>query len=240
MTNQKTKKYSDLYCKSSINNKTISKTNHKNTILKYNKNDIKASLLFKEKNKNLQINLKKDKNNNKSVEKEKKKRSLVSSIERTLHTNLMSSEYEMPEEKNELLLKVKKGQKIYQCIVNDKSKGSKLDFLNKFIIAREKKDNNNKNNTYKDKKDNLNYTQEYHKRVKSNNNSNLNSINNSMKRDAENQGHNKTKSDFLVYDYLFSVYNEKNKNNENISIIYHPKGKARNISAENIINENQI
>ena len=240
MTNQKTKKYSDLYCNTSKNNKTISKTNHKNTMHKYNKNDIKASLLNKEKNKNLQINLKKDKNNNKSVEKEKKKRSLVSSIERTLHTNLMSNEYEMPEEKSELLSKVKKGQKIYQCIVNDKSKGSKLDFLNKFIIAREKKDNNNKNNTYKDKKDNLNYTQEYHKRVKSNNNSNLNSINNSMKRDAENQGHNKTKSDFLVYDYLFSVYNEKNKNNENISIIYHPKGKARNISAENIINENQI
>ena len=139
----------------------------------------------------------------------------------------MSNLYEMPEEKSVLLSKVKKGQKIYQNIIYDKLKPSKVNYLNKFVNAREKKDNNNKNNS--------NYTEQYHKRVKSNYNYNLNTIKDSIKNDDEDQGYNRTKNGSLYYDYLFSVYNEMNKNNDNTSIINHPKMKSRNLSAKSYV-----
>ena len=137
----------------------------------------------------------------------------------------MSNNYELPEEKNKLLSKVKKGQKIYQNEVNDIIK---TNYLNKFVNAKEKRDNNN--NINKDKKDNLNYSVKNHKRVKSNCKNNLNNSNNSI----EHKGHYKTRSDLIYYDYLLSVCKEiKNNDDNNYIINSNPKNYMRYASMDN-------
>ena len=200
---------------SNINN--ISLTN--STLTYKNKKDINT----KESDKTLNLSSKNNINMNMNTIKKKKKNTHIS-VEKALHSNLMSNDYENIEDKKELISKVKKGRKIYQFVVNDKSDIKKNNnYYNKYVnnIDNKKKSNN-------DKKIKTNYVEQYHKKINSNiNNNNNNNYNNLYyinkkeiedNKDKDRNKHNKNRSDLVNYDYVFSIYNElnKNKNNDNI------------------------
>ena len=228
MPEKKTKQKSS----SIISNKSLNNNRNKanNKLYKYNKNDIKSSLFSPDKKAKLQISLKKGLHSKNNSNEHKKKNNFFS-IEKTLHSNLMSNDFENPEDAKEFISKVKQGQKIYQLVVNDKK-----NYLNKFINVKDKKNNINH---YKDKKEKTNYVQQYHKKLNSSNNNNINYLNYSNRKDVENNlemsGYPK-KSDLIDYNYLFSIYNKMNNNiDDDISslTISHRKVNPRHQSIDN-------
>ena len=91
----------------------------------------------------------------------------------------------------------------------------------------------------KDKKEKINYVQQYHKKLNSSNNNNINYLNYSNRKEKENNlemsGYPK-KSDLIDYNYLFSIYNKMNNNiDDDISslTINHRKVNPRHQSIDN-------
>ena len=156
-------------------------------------------------------------------------------IEKALHLNLISNEFENPEDKKELISKVKNGQKIYQLVLNDRVNltNSNINY-NKNIKKME-----NKNNIKKDKKEKTNYVRQYHKRI--NSNTKNHASNNSKKKyisdNKEKNKHSKTRSDIINYDYLFSIYNEINKKNDNLIKRNKKKFNTKNQSMDHFLQE---
>jgi hypothetical protein len=139
------------------------------------------------------------------------------SVEKTLHSNLMSNDFENPKDTNKLIAKVKKGQKIYQSVINDKPSNennnlSKTINYNKY--ANQTQHKQIKNSTIiTEKKPKTNYAQQYHKKINSNINNNYCTNKKETELSPKKNRHNKIKSDMINYDYVFSVYNDSNKNN---------------------------
>ena len=226
---------------------SISLTKNNSINKNNNKNNNYTMMKIRENQKTLPID--KSKKNIKS----KKKKAHIS-IEQALHSNLMSNEYEDIEDKEELISKVKKGKKIYQIIVNDKTDIKKNNNIkkvnyNKFVNASEHKKNKNIV-----KRNKTNYVEQYHKRVNSNTTNNVSyNVNNINKRKLEENkdkhNHIKTKSDIVNYDYLFSIYNELNNNKNDKVIIsslqknpkkFHSKYQSMDNSPRNSIKEKDI
>ena len=247
-SNKKVTNYSIIYSKTSLNS-SIANKNRNNLSTKYNKTDLKGKQNSKGSQKYLPISLKK---NNFNI-KEKPKKTPINkidnkmrnknniSVQGALHLNLMSNDFENPEDKNELISKITKGQKIYQFVINDsKLKATKHINCDKFIHGNTNKMNKNANN----KKEKTNYVQQYHKKMNSCINDNtLKTINNmNKKKDIKEQSkHNKTKSDIINYDYVFSLYNEisKNKNSDYAISINNKKFHAKHQSMDTFL-ENDI
>ena len=141
------------------------------------------------------------------------------SVEKTLHSNLMSNDFENPNDTNKLIAKVKKGQKIYQSVINDKPSNEKNNFsktinYSKYINSTQHKQIKN-NNIIKEKKPKTNYVQQYHKKLNSSINNNYCTNKKEAELGQKKFKHNKNKSDLIDYDYVFSVYNESNKSKNN-------------------------
>jgi len=141
------------------------------------------------------------------------------SVEKTLHSNLMSNDFENPNDTNKLIAKVKKGQKIYQSVINDKPSNEKNNFsktinYSKYINSTQHKQIKN-NNAIKEKKPKTNYVQQYHKKLNSSINNNYYTNKKEAELGQKKFKHNKNKSDLIDYDYVFSVYNESNKGKNN-------------------------
>ena len=233
-SNKKVTNYSSIYTNISLNStltnrnpNNVSQKNNQTGNQKYLPLSLKKNYNIKEKSKKSPMNKKKSRNfNNLSVEK-------------ALHSNLMSNDFENPEDKKELISKVKKGQKIYQYVINEnKLITTNTINYNKYVRGK----GNKKNKTMK--KEKTNYVQQYHKKINSNINNNTLNINNANKKDEfkEQNKHIKTKSDIINYDYLFSIYNEmnKNKNNDNIfnQNLNYKKHHAKHQSMEGFLGNN--
>ena len=245
-TNKKTTNYSSIYNNTSLNN-TIT-TKNRNVSIKFNKIDLKGKQNLKERKKDLPKSLTKNWNLKEKPKKapinkvNNKKNNNNISVQKTLHFNLMSNDFEKPEDKNELISKIKKGQKIYQYVISDnKPKTSKKIDYSKFIQGNA----NEKNINDKNKKEKTNYTQQYHKKMNSNINCNvIKKLNNNNKKENKEQSkHNYTKSDIINYDYVFSIYNEINKNKNSDNSIsrnnkkFHEKHQSMDTYLENDIRE---
>ena len=139
------------------------------------------------------------------------------SVEKTLHSNLMSNDFENPNDTNKLIAKVKKGQKIYQSVINDKPSNERnnlsktINYSKNTNLAQNKQIK--KSNIIAEKKPKTNYVQQYHKRINSNINNNYCTNRRETELNQKKYKHNKNKSDMINYDYVFSVYNDSNKNN---------------------------
>ena len=236
-SNKKVNNYSNIYSNILLtNNSSLINRNNVSNFHKYNKSDLQGSLNHNLTKNKMPVSSKKNLLLKKEPKTNKKKNTHIS-IEKALHSNLMSNNFENSEDKKEFISKVKKGQKIYQYITKDKNNlKHNSNYYNKFINTNDSKKN------IKEKKPKTNYVEQYHKRVNSTINNNLNKFNHinysnkkEMEDSQEKYKHNKTRSDMINYDYLFSIYNEMNKNNNLInSVSKSPKKRhAKNQSMDN-------
>ena len=112
---------------------------------------------------------------------------------------------------------IKKGQKIYQSVINDKPSNERnnlsktINYSKNTNLAQNKQIK--KSNIIAEKKPKTNYAQQYHKRINSNINNNYCTNRRETELNQKKYKHNKNKSDMINYDYVFSVYNDSNKNN---------------------------
>ena len=141
------------------------------------------------------------------------------SVEKTLHSNLMSNDFENPNDTNKLIAKVKKGQKIYQSVIydkptNEKNNLSKTINYNKYANATKNKQTKN-SSIITEKKPKTNYAQQYHKKINSSINNNYCTNKKEAEPNQKQYKHSKNKSDMINYDLVFSVYNDSNKSKNN-------------------------
>ena len=204
------------------NSYSIKKDNRKNSSNKSSNKNILNSYIInnRENEKRTIISLKK--NIKSPSPKVKKKINPKINVEKALHSNLMSNDFENPKDTKKLIEKVKKGQKIYQYVVNDKFGVQKnnlkksSNYYNKYINAKEHK--KIKNNSLEKKKE-ANYVEQYHKKVNSNINNNHSNLYSSIKKENEasqkKNTHYRNKTDTINYDYVFYIYSELNNKKVN-------------------------
>ena len=205
-----------LLKKSSLFNK-----NQNNSLHRPAKSNIDEYIITQVDEERTPISLRKKENMSSSVKMPSSHKRVNSriSVEKTLHSNLMSNDFENPYDTNKLIAKVKKGQKIYQSVINDKPSNEKSNLsktinYNKYVNPTQQ---NQIKSSYAivEKKPKTNYAQQYHKKINSNVNNNYNTNKKEVELSQKKYKHNKNKSDIINYDYVFSVYNNSNKSKNN-------------------------
>ena len=197
----------------------FTKNNKNNSLHRTAKSNIDEYISTQVNEERTPISLRKKGNKSSSVKMPSTHRRVNSriSVEKTLHSNLMSNDFENPNDTNKLIAKVKKGQKIYQSVINDKPSNERnnlsktINYSKNTNLAQNKQIK--KSNIIAEKKPKTNYAQQYHKRINSNINNNYCTNRRETELNQKQYKHNKNKSDMINYDYVFSVYNDSNKNN---------------------------